>query len=140
MGIGEGTDNWPKDPATGKDLIHFDWQVGKHDDSINTAGLQRVVNRICLVGPQMGDAAKGILSAILPGQIEKNVWTKYMQMVGEYRKADKKRKQVDEDDDLGDDVEIVDGGLDRAHMNSHVQSVHVFCGNKIVLTGHSIET
>ncbi|KAG2737761.1 hypothetical protein P692DRAFT_20842310 [Suillus brevipes Sb2] len=73
MGIGEGTDNWPKDPATGKDLIRFDWRVGKHDDSINTAGLQRVVDRIRLVGPQMGDAAKGILSAILPGQIEKNI-------------------------------------------------------------------
>lgn len=55
MGIGEGTDNWPKDPATGKDLIRFDWRVGKHDDSINTAGLQRVVDRIRLVGPQMGD-------------------------------------------------------------------------------------
>ncbi|KAG2741617.1 hypothetical protein P692DRAFT_20839931 [Suillus brevipes Sb2] len=107
MGIGEGTDNWPKDPATGKDLIRFDWRVGKHDDSINTAGLQRVVDRIRLVGPQMGDAAKGILSAILPGQIEKNVQTKYMRMAGEYRKADKKRKRVDEDDDLGDDVEIV---------------------------------
>ncbi|KAG1820631.1 hypothetical protein EV424DRAFT_1556297 [Suillus variegatus] len=26
MGIGEGTDKWPKDPATGKDLIRFDWQ------------------------------------------------------------------------------------------------------------------
>lgn len=138
MGIGEGTDNWPKDPATGKDLIRFDWRVGKHDDSINTAGLQRVVDRIRLVGPQMGDAAKGILSAILPGQIEKNVRTKYMRMAGEYRKADKKRKRVDEDDDLGDDVEIVDGGLDRAHMNSRVQSVRVFCGNKIVLTGRSI--
>ncbi|KAG2353481.1 hypothetical protein BDR07DRAFT_1496188 [Suillus spraguei] len=122
MGIGEGTDKWPKDPATGKDLIRFDWRVGKHDDSINTTGLQRVVDRIRLVGPQMGDAAKGILSAILPGQIEKNVRTKYMRMAGEYRKADKKRKRVDEDDDLGDDVEIVDGGLDRAHMNSRVQS------------------
>ncbi|KAG2343763.1 hypothetical protein BDR05DRAFT_1022312 [Suillus weaverae] len=139
MGIREGTDNWLKDPATGKDLIHFDWWVGKHNDSINTAGLQRVVDRIRLVGPQMGDAAKGILSAILPGQIEKNVRTKYMRMAGEYRKADKKRKRVDEDDDLGDDVEIIDGGLDQAHMNSHVQSVCVFCGNKIVLTvSHSI--
>lgn len=78
MGIGEGTDKWPKDPATGKDLVRFDWRVGKHDDSINTTGLQRVVDRIRLVGPQMGDAAKGILSAILPGQIEKNVRTKYM--------------------------------------------------------------
>ncbi|KAG1812590.1 uncharacterized protein BJ212DRAFT_1483196 [Suillus subaureus] len=122
MGIGEGTDKWPKDPATGKDLIRFDWRVGKHDDSINTAGLQRVVDRIRLVGPQMGDAMKGILLAILPGQIEKSVQSKYMRMAGEYRKADKKRKRVDEDDDLGDDVEIVDGGLDRAHMNSRVQS------------------
>lgn len=67
MGIGEGTDKWPKDPATGKDMIHFDWWVGKHDDSINTTGLQRVVDRIRLVGLQMGGAAKGILSAILPG-------------------------------------------------------------------------
>jgi len=99
MSIGEGTDKWPKDPATGKDLVRFDWRVGKHDDSINTTGLQRVVDRIRLVGPQMGDTAKGILSAILPGQIEKNVRTKYMRMVGEYRKADKKRKRVDEDDD-----------------------------------------
>ncbi|KAG1813653.1 uncharacterized protein BJ212DRAFT_1482552 [Suillus subaureus] len=106
MGIGEGTDKWLKDPATGKDLICFDWWVGKHNDSINTAGLQRVVDWIHLVGPQMGDATKGILLAILPGQIEKN----------------KKRKRVDEDDDLGDDVEIVDGGLDCVHMNSHVQS------------------
>ncbi|KAJ8580306.1 hypothetical protein M405DRAFT_890622 [Rhizopogon salebrosus TDB-379] len=122
MGIGEGTDHWPKDPATGKNLTRFDWRVGRHDDSVNTAGLQKVADRVRLVGPQMGDAAKGIISAILPGQIEKNVRTKYMRMAGEYRKADKKRKRADEEDDLGDDVEITDGGLDRAHMNSRVQS------------------
>ncbi|KIJ59513.1 hypothetical protein HYDPIDRAFT_118421, partial [Hydnomerulius pinastri MD-312] len=100
MGIGEGTDAWPKDPGTGKPLVRFDWRLGKHDDPVNAVGLREVANRIREVGPKMGDAVKLVLNDILPGQLEKAVREKYMRMANEYRKVDKKRKRVDEEDDL----------------------------------------
>lgn len=69
----------------------------------------------------MGQTAVATLEDIIPGQIEKAVRTKWMRMAGEYRKAEKKRKRTE--DDFDDEVEVLDGGLDRAHMNSRVQSV-----------------
>ena len=74
----------------------------------------------------MYPTASTLLEEIIPGQIEKVVRAKWMRLAGEFRKADKKRKQQ-EDDDWDDEVEVVDGGLDRAQMNSRVQSVSQSC-------------
>ncbi|KAF8119205.1 hypothetical protein EV363DRAFT_1298025 [Boletus edulis] len=121
MGIGEDTDAWPKDAATGKPLLRFDWRLGKHDDSANTTALKKVVEHIQMTGNQMSTVTNTTLAQILPGEIEKAVRAKYMRMAAEFRKADKKRKR-DEEDDLESEVEVVDVALDRAHMNSRVQS------------------
>jgi len=125
MGIGEDTDMWPRDPTTRKRPLHFDWRAGKQNNAINSDGIQKIADRIRTIGPQMGTTAATMLENILPGHTEKAVCAKYMRMAAEYRKADKKRKRTDnDDDDFDDDVEmIVDEGLDRAHMNSRVQSV-----------------
>lgn len=126
MGIGEDTETWPRDPATRKKLLRFDWRAGKQDDAINSDGIQKVADRIRAVGPQMYPTASTLLEEIIPGQIEKVVRAKWMRLAGEFRKADKKRKRQ-EDDDWDDEVEVVDGGLDRAQMNSRVQSVSQSC-------------
>ncbi|KAG9308194.1 hypothetical protein JVU11DRAFT_12342 [Chiua virens] len=78
MGIGKDTDAWPKDTATGKPLLCFDWQAGKHDDPVNATALKKVVEHIQTTGNQMSAITKTTLAQILPGEVEKAVRTKYM--------------------------------------------------------------
>lgn len=101
-GIDETSESWPKDPATGKDLLRFHWR-GKPDDDINTQALSVVTEYIRINGPQTHPLAQDALKVIVPGMLEKAVREKYLRMAREFREIDDKRKAAEDDDGLGDE-------------------------------------
>lgn len=75
-------------------LLCFDWRAGELGEPVNVDGLVKVVKHMRATA---GSARKGAVRG------------KYMQTVGEYQNADKKRKHTQEDDDFGDgEVEVVE--------------------------------
>ncbi|EIW73971.1 hypothetical protein CONPUDRAFT_160537 [Coniophora puteana RWD-64-598 SS2] len=109
FGIDREHETWPKDRATKKALVRFDWREGQHDSSINVEGREQVVAMVRTLAKQRGKTTTAYVEKIIPGQLEKKVRAKYLTLGAAYRAENK--------DDLEDDGEV-----DSKGMGSRVKS------------------
>ncbi|EIW84164.1 hypothetical protein CONPUDRAFT_71003 [Coniophora puteana RWD-64-598 SS2] len=99
FGMDNCHDNWPKDKATSKLLVHFDWREWQSDSVTNMEGRKKVVGMMKAITTSHSKKVTNMINSIIAGKIEARVRDKFISMAAEYCKH---HPASADNDNLGD--------------------------------------